>query len=121
MQILARPLMNIERGEILLVAFDPTKGTEIQKTRPAIVVTNNLANKYLPMVAVVPLTSQHLDRIRVFEVLIKTATGLKKSSKAVIVQLRTVDRSRIKKKLGKVSGADMKLIDEKLKLHLDLE
>jgi mRNA interferase MazF len=113
--------MNIERGEILLVEFDPTRGSEIKKTRPAVVVTNNLANRYSPVIAVVPITSQQLDRVRVFEVLLKNNTGLNKASKAVIAQMRTIDKSRIQKKIGKVADSDMTMINEKLKIHFDLE
>ena len=113
--------MNIERGDILLVEFDPTRGSEIKKTRPAVVVTNNIANQFSPVIVVVPLTSQKLDKIRAFEVLLTKATGLTKNSKAVIAQLRTVDRSRLQKKIGSLSAADMKSIDNSLKLHLDLE
>lgn len=113
--------MNIERGDILLVELDPTRGSEIKKTRPAIVVTNNIANRYSPVIVIVPLTSQNLDKIRAFEVLITKAQGLTKSSKAVIAQLRTLDRSRIQKRIGQVSAVDIKNIDNAIKIHLDLE
>lgn len=113
--------MNIERGEILLVEFDPTRGSKIKKTRPAVVVTNNLANRFSPVISVIPVTSQKLDKIRVFEVLLSNAPGLKKASKAVIAQVRTIDKTRIQKKIGRVSGAEMVAINEKLKIHFDLD
>jgi mRNA interferase MazF len=113
--------MNIERGDILLIGFDPTKGSEIQKTRPAVVVTNNVANKFSKLLTVVPITSQKIDTIRVFESLIKVAEGLKKQSKAVISQMRAIDRSRIQKKIGKISKADLKSIDKTIKIHLGLK
>lgn len=113
--------MRFERGDILLVEFDPTRGSEIKKTRPAVVVTNNLANQFSPVISVIPVTSQQLDKIRVFEVLLSNTTGLKKSSKAVIAQIHTVDKSRIQKKIGKVSKAEMATINEKLKIHFDLD
>lgn len=113
--------MNIERGDILLIEFDPTKGSEIQKTRPAVVVTNNVANRLSPVLVVIPITSQKIDKIRIFESLITNADGLKKQSKAVIAQIRTIDRSRIQKKIGKVSKADLEKIDISLKHHLGLD
>lgn len=112
--------MNIERGDILLIEFDPTKGVEIQKTRPGIVVTNNVANAYSRVLTIVPLTSQKLDKIFPHEVIIK-AKGLTKPSKANVAQMRALDRMRIKTKLGRVSDQNLKEIDIALKLHLALE
>ncbi|MFN7904311.1 MAG: type II toxin-antitoxin system PemK/MazF family toxin [Pseudobdellovibrionaceae bacterium] len=112
--------MNIERGQILLVDLDPTKGSEIRKTRPAVVVTNNIANFYSRLLVVVPLTSQNLDEVYPHEVLIERSNGILKSSKANVAQIRAVDRSRIRSKLGKVSDKNLKEIDIALKLHLGL-
>lgn len=112
--------MNIERGEILLVEFDPTRGSEIKKTRPAIVVTNNIANKYAGVLMVVPITSQKIDKIFPHEVLLSNDDGLIKISKANISQMRAIDRTRIKSKLGKVSPKNLREIDVALKLHLGL-
>lgn len=113
--------MNIERGDILLLEFDPAKGSEIKKTRPAIVVTNNVANTFSKVLAVVPLTSQRLDRVYPHEVLISKARGLLKPSKAVVSQMRAMDRTRIKSKLGKISSDVLKQVDIVLKLHLGIE
>ncbi len=118
---LEKQIMNIERGDILLIEFDPTRGSEIKKTRPAAVVTNNLANEFSPVITIIPITSQNLNKIRVFEVLITSAVGLKKASKAIVAQIRTVDRSRIQKKIGHISPSDIKKIDLALRLHLDLD
>ena len=112
--------MNIERGEILLVEFDPTRGSEIKKTRPAVVVTNNIANKYAGVLMVVPITSQKIDKIFPHEVLLGNDDGLIKISKANISQMRAIDRARIKSKLGKVSIKNLHQIDAALRLHLGL-
>ena len=112
--------MNIERGDLVLTNFDPTKGAKIQKTRPAIVVTNNVANKFSRVLMVVPLTSQNLDTIFPHEILLPKTKGLAKLSKANVAQMRAIDRSRIKSKLGKVSAPTLKEIDVALKLHLGL-
>ncbi len=112
--------MIIERGEILLVEFDRTRGSEIKKTRPAIVVTNNIANKFAGVLVVVPITSQKIDKIFPHEVLLSNVDGLIKPSKANISQMRAVDRTRIKSKIGKVSTKNLREIDVALKLHLGL-
>ena len=112
--------MSIERGDILLIEFDPTRGSEIQKTRPGVVVTNNIANTFGRRLLVVPLTSQRIDQIYAHEVLVEKSKGLSKNSKALVSQMRSVDRSRIKSKLGKVQTSTLKNIDVALKLHLGL-
>jgi mRNA interferase MazF len=112
--------VKIERGDVLLVEFDPTIGSEIKKTRPAILVTNDVANAYARVVVVVPLTSQKLDTIFPHEVLLKNTKGFNKVSKANVSQLRAVDRLRIKSKLGEISTKDLSYLDAALKLHLGL-
>lgn len=113
-------MMNIKRGAIVLTDFDPTKGSEIQKIRPAIVVSNDLANAKSSLLTVVPLTSKRLERIFPFEVFIEHAFGLTKPSKALCDQIRSIDKHRVKNLLGKVPAASMKQIDAALALHLDL-
>lgn len=112
--------MNIERGDILLVTFDPTVGAEIKKTRPGIVVTNNVANVYSQVLMIVPLTSQRLEKVFPHEVLISKSKGLAKDSKANVAQMRAVDRSRIHAKMGQVSKDTLKKLDVAMKLHLGL-
>lgn len=112
--------MKIERGDIFLAELDPTRGSEIQKTRPVIVVTNNIANSQSVLIAAIPLTSQGLDRVRVSEVLVAPVPGLDKKSKACIHQIRTLDRSRLMKKLGRVTGSTLTKINDALKIHLAL-
>lgn len=65
--------MNIERGDILLIEFDPTKGSEIQKTHPAVIVINSVANRLSPVLVIIPITSQKIDKVRIFETLITNA------------------------------------------------
>lgn len=112
--------MNIERGDIFLIKFDPTEGAEIQKTRPGIVVTNNIANTYARVLMIVPITSQKTEKVFPHEVLITKTKGLLRVSKANVAQMRAMDRSRIKSKLGKISDQNLKAIDIAIKLHLSL-
>lgn len=115
------PNQSLERGDIVLVALDPTTGTEIQKTRPSVIVSNNLVNKITKLATIVPITSQKIEQIRSFEVLLDDAAGLPKKSKAVILQVRTIDKSRIQKRLGKVSRKNLNEIEVSLKIHFALE
>lgn len=109
--------MKIFRGDIFLANLDPTVGLEIKKTRPVVVVSNNANNEMSGTVTVVPLTSQKTDRIRRFETLIP---NLEKLSKAKADQVRTLDQSRLYKRLGQINPESSKQLDHALKVHLDL-
>ena len=112
--------MIIQRGDILLIELDPTKGSEIRKTRPGIVVSNDIANRYSPLVTIIPLTSKNIDQIYPQDVLVPKAQGLKTTSKAKASQIRAVDRSRIKSKIGQLEKQILVKVDIALKLHLGL-
>ena len=60
----------IRRGDIWLVNLDPTIGHEIKKSRPAVIIQNDLGNKLSPIILIAPLTSQHLERVNPIEVLV---------------------------------------------------
>lgn len=111
----------LERGDIVLVALDPTIGTEIQKTRPSVIVSNNLVNRITKLATIIPITSQKTEQIRSFEVLLDDTCGLNQKSKTTVLQVRTIDKSRIKKKLGKVSKKNLNEIEVSLKIHFSLD
>ncbi|HRO68511.1 MAG TPA: type II toxin-antitoxin system PemK/MazF family toxin, partial [Pseudobdellovibrionaceae bacterium] len=92
--------MKIERGDLFLADLDPTRGREIQKTRPVLVVSNDIANEFSGLVTVAPLTSKNLDRIRAFEVPVPKLKGMSVPSKILIQQIRTLDKKRLFKKLA---------------------
>jgi mRNA interferase MazF len=109
----------IRRGEVWLVALDPTTGHEIKKTRPAIVVTNDVYNRYNWVVLVVPLSSY--ETADYDQVLIHPPEGgLKNPSVTLPDQLRAVDRQRLIRRMGAVSEQTMSLIDQSLRIVLDL-
>jgi mRNA interferase MazF len=112
--------MRIKRNDVVLVGFDPTVGHEIQKVRPAIVVSNDIANEFSNFVTVVPLTSKKLDRITRIEVPIGRLDGLDKKSKVLVDQIRSIDKRRIRKVIARIPGELMAEIDERLKLQLAL-
>jgi mRNA interferase MazF len=108
--------MLIERGDVFWVNFDPSLGGEIQKTRPAVVLSNDAANAALNRVQVIPITSK-TERIYPGEALIELR-GEKR--KAMADQLTTISKQRIGNKLGAVSVADMKRIEQAVIVQLAL-
>ena len=107
------------RGEIYLVAFDPPVGHEIKKTRPALVIQNNVSNQYSPITMVAAISSQFSDPPRPREVVLPVGkTGLPKPSAVVLNQICSVDRMRLVKRLGAVDIATMHKVDEALMISL---
>lgn len=112
----------IKRGEIYWVQLDPTVGSEIQKTRPAVVVSNNSSNQASSTITIVPLTSQ-IKHVYPFEVLLPLGTaGLTVASKAKANQIRTVAIQRLAAQPlgGLADDATMQQIEAALKIHLAL-
>ena len=109
------------RGEIYLVGFDPTVGHEIQKTRPAVVVQNDISNQYSPITIVAAISSQFSDPPFPREVVIEPAdSGLPRRSAVIVNQIRSVDRLRLQKRLGRLSRQSMERVDEAIKISLGL-
>ena len=113
--------MNIKRKGIYLAALDPVIGKEISKTRPVIVVSNNMNNKFAGTVTIVPITSGRLEKIYPFEVFLPKGTGrLPKTSKAKADQIRTLDKTRLVKFIGILEKEKIGEIDTAIKIHLAL-
>ncbi len=114
-------MAEVKRGDIWLVNLDPTVGHEIKKSRPAVIIQNDLGNNYSPITIIAPLTSQNIDKIYPIEVLIKKEIfKLDKDSKVLLNQIRAVDKMRLIKKLSKLDNETMIKVDEALKISLDL-
>jgi len=111
----------IKRGDIFLVNFDPTVGAEAKKTRPAVVVSNDINNAHSPIISIAPITS-NVIRVYSFEVEIPSHTsGLRTRSKVMVNQTRAVDKIRLIKRLGHLSEQIISEINQALKLHYSLE
>lgn len=106
----------MKRGEVWWVEFDPAVGSEIRKTRPAVIVSNDSANRHLARVVVVPLTS-NIQNLYPGEALV-TLNG--EFRKAMADQIMAADKSRLKKCLGSLSKNDMLAVEDGIKLHLGL-
>jgi mRNA interferase MazF len=106
----------MKRGEVWWINFDPSVGGETQKKRPAVIVSNDISNKYLNRFQVVPLTSK-VERLYPSEAYI---TLNDKKGKAMADQLTTVSKLRLISKIGTLSQAEMTAIDKAIKTQLDL-
>lgn len=104
----------MKRGEVYWVAFDPSIGEEIKKTRPAVVISNDIANRAINRFLVVPLTS-NTSRVFPGETLIHL-NGVR--GKAMADQLNTASRLRFQKFIGVLSQEDMKRIERVVLIQL---
>ena len=93
-------MASIKRQDVFLVNFDPTVGAEAKKTRPALVVSNNINNAHSPIVSISPITS-NVTRVYSFEVEVLAGIGgLRIRLKVMVNQTRAVDKARLNKRLG---------------------
>lgn len=108
----------IRHGDVFLVNLDPVVGSEVGKTRPAVVVQNDLANRTSPTVTVIPFSSS-TERVFPFQVRIPAGEGgLTRESKALCEQIRTLSRDRLSERLGQLSSERMNQIRIALDRHL---
>jgi len=114
-------MSRILKGEIYLADLNPTVGSEIAKTRPVLIISNDINNQYAATVTIVPITST-TEKIYPFEVFLPKGEGnLKNDSKAKANQIRTIDKSRLKKQLGKINEETLKEIERAILIHLEIE
>ena len=107
------------RGEIYWVNLDPTIGSEIAKTRPAVIISNNVGNQYADRVIVAPVTSANIAKVYPFEVEVEAGEGdLAQTGKILLDQIRTVDKKRLGAKLGMLSAARVEEVNRAIRLSL---
>jgi mRNA interferase MazF len=115
----------MQRGDVYLVDLNPPRGSEADKIRPAVIVSNAAANRAAQragrgVVTVVPITST-TARVYPFQVLIPDGdSGLRSPSKAQAEQIRSIDFTRLGKRLGALTPEVLARLDTALRLHLNL-
>jgi mRNA interferase MazF len=114
--------VTLDRGTLILVDLEPTLGHERQGTRPCVVVSDAAVNssQRFPLIAVVPVTGTPATGA-LYPSLAPGASGLTKPSTALVDQLRSIDKQRIRKRYGQVSPQKLESIDSGLCLYLGLE
>jgi mRNA interferase MazF len=106
----------MNRGEVWWVSFGPAMGGEIQKRRPAVIISNDAANRFLNRVQVVPLTSK-TQRLYPSEAYVEIQG---RRRKAMADQIATVAKERLSKRMGRLSASDMNLVEQALRVQLAL-
>jgi mRNA interferase MazF len=116
-----RTITHPKRGEVYLVNFDPTIGAEIKKTRPALVLQNDVSNEYSPITIVAAITSQFDDTLYPTEVLIEPPEGgMTINSVILLNQIRSIDRQRLVRRLGELTAVTMERVNQAIQVSLGL-
>jgi mRNA interferase MazF len=106
----------MKRGEVWWVRFGPSVGGEIQKQRPAVILSSNASNRFLNRVQVVPLSSK-VDRIFSSEARVRIGG---KSGKALANQLTTVSKLRLSNRMGRLSAVELQDIERAVRVQLGM-
>lgn len=110
----------VQRGDVFWANLDPTIGVEIQKTRPVVVMSNDVINQRSQLVIVVPLTT-NVIRLSPSHVLIPRGEGgLTEDSKALTEQIRAMDKQRLTTRIGILSPRFLRLIEQAICNSLDM-
>jgi len=107
----------VKRGEVWWVNFEPSVGGEIRKKRPAVIISNDAANKYLNRVQVVPLTSR-VGRVFPSETLVMLGD---RENKAMADQLTTVSKQRLIDREGRLANTDLRKVGQAVRVQLGLQ
>jgi mRNA interferase MazF len=105
-----------KRGDVYWVNLDPVVGTEIRKTRPAVIVSNDSCNRYGTRVVVLPITS-NADSLYPGEAIVEIKG---KTGRALGDQIRSIDKSRLRARVGRLTAHEMSRVDEALAVTLSL-
>ena len=117
-------LMIVKRGEIYRVKFNPTRGSEIRKIRPALIIQNDTGNEFSPLTIVAPISSikKHTKKYPTDVWITPGESGLACDSRVLLSQIRTVDKDeRLLNKIGKLSSKKMMEVDQAIRISLALD
>jgi mRNA interferase MazF len=111
--------MFVKRGDIFYADLSPVIGSEQGGVRPVLIVQNDIGNKYSPTVICVPITSQ-INKAKLPTHVELVSEGLSKYSVVLLEQLRTIDKKRLREKVGTLDNNHMKKVSEALSVSLGL-
>lgn len=113
--------MVVRRGDIFYADLNPVVGSEQGGMRPVLVVQNDVGNQFSPTVIVAAITT-HIGKARIptHVEIAASASGLERDSVVLLEQVRTIDRRRLRQKVGHVDGEILGKVDEALKISLGL-
>ena len=110
----------ISRGDIYVANLNPVKGSEQGGERPVIILQNDVGNKFSPTVIVAAITSRTRKKANMPTHVHLENPALQKDSQVLLEQIRTLDKTRLISKVGKVTADEMKAIDRSLEVSLSL-
>lgn len=114
--------MNIKRGDIFYADLSPVVGSEQGGIRPVLIVQNDVGNKYSPTVIAAAITSQQFKSKMPTHINVNASVcGLSKDSVVLLEQIRTLDKKRLKEKMGNLPETDMDRIDDALSVSIGLK
>lgn len=115
-------MVTIKKGDIFLANLEPVKGSEQGGIRPVLIIQNDISNKYSPVTIISAITSRVYEKEFSTNIFIsKKDSGLNKDSTIMLNQLRTIDKSRIIKKVGSLDLFLMNQVDKAIKVSLGLD
>ncbi len=114
--------MNIKRGDIFYADLSPVVGSEQGGIRPVLIVQNDVGNKYSPTVIAAAITSQQFKSKMPTHINVNASVcGLSKDSVVLLEQIRTLDKKRLREKMGNLPETDMDRIDDALSVSIGLK
>lgn len=112
--------MQYKRGRIYYADLSPVIGSEQGGLRPVVVISNDIGNRFSPIVIVAAMTSQIKRHYPTSVDLAPMDTGLKQESRICCEQLRTIDKKRLRECIGELTGEAMAQVDAAIKISLSL-
>ena len=114
--------LNVKRGDIFYADLSPVVGSEQGGIRPVIIIQNDIGNRYSPTVIVAAITSQiNKAKLPTHVEISSEEYGLNRESVVLLEQIRTLDKKRLKEKIGHMTEDDMKKVNKSLLISLNLQ
>lgn len=110
----------IKRGEIYYADLDPVVGSEQGGVRPILIVQNNIGNRYSPTTVIVPITSRISKKTNLPTHVPISCAGLDCESQALLEQIKTIDKRRLKERIGEIGKTQMENIEKALLISVGM-